>query len=201
MKSSNNITLVILAAGKSSRMNTVKQLLPWKDGTLLSNAIEIGASSEASSVIVVLGAHSEKIKLSIEQSGVVIVENDRWQDGLGSSIACAINYIKNQNIPSDGVLFSLADMPFISVKHLNNLIANFELNSRSIVVTSTAEKSMVPAIFDRCYFEELSQLSGDFGAKEILKKHSKYLKFVTVKSSQIVIDLDTPEEYSQNKSS
>ena len=201
MKSSKNITLVILAAGKSSRMNSVKQLLPWKDGTLLSNAIEIGASSEASSVIVVLGAHSEKIKPSLEQLDIAIVENDRWQDGLGSSIASAINYIKNQNTPSNGVLFSLADMPFISIKHLNNLIANFELSSRSIVVTNTAEKSMVPAIFDHCYFEELSQLTGDFGAKEMFVKHSKYLKLVSVGSSQIVKDLDTPEEYSQNKSS
>ena len=85
-----NIVMVILAAGNSSRMNAVKQLLPWKDGTLLTNAIEVGISSMVSSIIVVLGANSDKIKPSLTSFDILIDDRasiiDNWNTAGGNGI-------------------------------------------------------------------------------------------------------------------
>ncbi|MBG7631334.1 MAG: NTP transferase domain-containing protein, partial [Bacteroidetes bacterium] len=58
MKTEGNIAMLILAAGESKRMNGIKQLLPWKNTTLLGNAIEQGLNSNVNLVYVVLGANS-----------------------------------------------------------------------------------------------------------------------------------------------
>jgi|TARA_B110000046_G_C12816998_1_gene323697 molybdenum cofactor cytidylyltransferase len=196
-----NIVMVILAAGNSSRMNAVKQLLPWKDGTLLTNAIEVGISSMVSSIIVVLGANSDKIKPSLKRLNVTVIENSQWKNGLGTSLAFAVNYMEDNNIYADGVLCCLADMPFVTVKHLHDLIAGFELDNNSIVATSLKESVMVPALFDAFYFKDLVELTGDSGAKELLIKHQNNLIHIEVSSEKVLKDLDTPSDYNFYKKS
>jgi molybdenum cofactor cytidylyltransferase len=56
------IAIIILAAGSSSRMGKIKQLLKFKDNTLLETAIEAATASNGNAVFCVLGAHSEIIK-------------------------------------------------------------------------------------------------------------------------------------------
>ena len=62
MDKKGNIAMVILAAGAATRMQAIKQLLPWKKTTLLGNAIEQGLQSNVDKVYVVLGANASKIK-------------------------------------------------------------------------------------------------------------------------------------------
>ena len=56
MAETENIAVVILAAGESSRMQQSKQLLPWGTSTLLGNAINEALESNSEKVYVVLGA-------------------------------------------------------------------------------------------------------------------------------------------------
>lgn len=50
------IAMLILAAGGSSRMEGIKQLLSWNNSTLLGSAITTGLNSDVKDVFVVLGA-------------------------------------------------------------------------------------------------------------------------------------------------
>ena len=61
MYKSKNITTLIMAAGSSSRMGKPKQLLQWKNVTLIENAISNVLQLSKNKPIVVLGANSEKI--------------------------------------------------------------------------------------------------------------------------------------------
>jgi len=98
MDKKGNIAMVILAAGAASRMQAIKQLLPWKKTTLLGNAIEQGLQSNVDKVYVVLGANASKIKKQILNYPIQIIEHKNWQLGIGSSIACAINYFNENNL-------------------------------------------------------------------------------------------------------
>ena len=105
---------MILAAGSSSRMGQPKQLLPWKDSFLLNHTISVAESIQPFITVVVLGANYERINSKIQHRRVVVFRNLKWKEGLGSSIACGINFIQNAGDPVDGVLIILPDQPLIN---------------------------------------------------------------------------------------
>ena len=185
--------MVILAAGASSRMQAIKQLLPWKKTTLLGNAIEQGLNSNAEEVYVILGANAEIIKDGISNYTVNIIENKNWQQGIGSAIACAINYLKIEQINYDAVLIALADQPLITVAYFNLLIEQYTTNQKRIIASNINNIPSVPAIFDAFYFEELATLNQDKGAKSIIKAASNDVFMVDAAIN--LVDVDTIEVY------
>ncbi|WP_255327342.1 nucleotidyltransferase family protein [Synechocystis sp. PCC 7509] len=80
-KYNQNIGIVILAAGASTRMGTPKQLLPYQERTLLCHSIEVAKSSLCRPIVVVLGAYAQLIKPDISQLSIQIVENLQWSEG------------------------------------------------------------------------------------------------------------------------
>jgi len=195
---SKNIATLIMAAGSSSRMGTPKQLLSWKDTTLIENVMSNVLQLEPSKSIIVLGANSEQITPKIEPHPVEIIHNPDWNNGLGNSIAFGVNYIQN-NYKVDGVLIILADQPLIDTSYLKGMIISFEAGKNQIIATQyDNEKLGVPALFDKYYFEELSAIDGDKGAKSILEKYSDQV--ITTQFETNVFDVDTKEDYKKLKS-
>jgi len=190
---SQNIAVLILAAGASSRMGTPKQLLPWEKTTLIGNAIRIATDSNATGVFVILGANFKKISPAIAKEQAVVLKNPNWKDGLGSSIAYGIGHLMEIDKTLDGVLIMLCDQPLISPEYLNLLLSKFNGKEKRIVATDYGNRAGVPAIFDNAYFSELRQLKDDFGAKKILENHKEVL--IRVDPKGLELDLDTPEEY------
>ncbi|GAA3629252.1 nucleotidyltransferase family protein [Flavivirga jejuensis] len=194
-KDSLNIPIVILAAGASKRMGTIKQLLPWREGnTLLEHSIEMALKTNTNQVFVVLGANYATIKSNIDKLPVTIIKNKDWELGLGKSIACAAEYILNLKQEVDAVLICLADQPFIDPEFLNTLIQNVTINTGQIIASSYKNGvSGVPVIFDKVYLSELSKLKHDNGAKILLKKYAPLVKVFKPEFENI--DLDYKEDY------
>lgn len=189
-----NITLVILAAGASSRMGSPKQLLSWGNVNLITHAINNALGSNVGEVIVVLGANYDIIFQEISHLPVTIVFNNQWEFGLGSSIASAIDYLNNQEEKPNGVLITLADQPLVTSEHINELILNFSPGTNQIIATSYSNRKQgVPVLFDSHYFKTLSQIDGDLGAKSILKENKAFVKSLNLSFRNI--DLDTLEDY------
>ncbi len=189
-----NIPIVILAAGASERMGTAKQLLPWGNHTLLGHSMEMALKLEDNDVYVVLGANFPIIKKEASKFPVTIIENKAWELGLGTSIACAMNYLLGIDSKVDGVLICLADQPFISSNFLNTLLQNFTANKNEIIATSYKDGLHgVPVIFDKKYMKELSMLSSDKGAKIVLEKYNTLVKAIMPNFENI--DIDNREEY------
>ena len=189
-----DITIAILAAGSSSRMGSPKQLLNWGEEKLLNHSIKTASSSNASKVIVVLGANYKLIENEIKDYQVTILNNKDWQKGLGKSIACAAKYVLKSNSKAQGLLVVLADQPLINTSFLNTLIQNFSFNERQIIATFYDKgKKGVPVLFDRSYLEELSNLKDDTGAKQLLENHEFFVK--ALKPPLKNVDLDTKEDY------
>lgn len=186
------IAALILAAGGSSRMGTPKQLLPWKDTTLLGHTIEIIKKLEIQEIAVVVGAQHTKIEASIAHLNVKTILNSNWQAGLGTSIAVGISkLVSNQNL--DGVLIALADQPLINTSHYNTLLTTLKKNKTAVIATAYPKKAGVPAIFPRSYFEQLSALKQDQGATSLLNNLNN--KVISINGKGLTVDLDTPQDY------
>ncbi|MGE5943866.1 MAG: nucleotidyltransferase family protein [Flavobacteriales bacterium] len=189
-----NIAIVILAAGASKRMGQPKQLLQWGDDTLIDHAIKIASKVNPKELIVVLGAHFELIKNEIENSNVTIINNQNWEKGLGTSIACAVEHIENSKFKVDGVLITLCDQPLITSDFLKSIVSKFQSNTNQIIATSYQNgKQGVPALFDKVYLNELITLSDGQGAKDILQKYHTQVEALLPPTENI--DLDTNEDY------
>jgi len=187
------IAILILAAGESKRMHGIKQLLPWKNTTLLGNAIEQAIQSKGNAVYVVLGANADRISPTIADYQVQTIENKNWKNGLGNSIACGVDFVTKNQGSYDAILITLADQPILTADYYNLLIDNYVQNKAKIIASETNNLPSVPAIFDAVYFEKLSQLHQDQGAKEILITAQN--EVYRLPATAILIDIDTQMEY------
>jgi len=189
-----HIAILILAAGQSTRMKEhIKQLLPLQKSTLIGKAIEEATASNAKKVFVVLGAFQEEITENIGLSPDDIIYNPNWEQGMGSSLAAGINHIRSSTTSIRGVLVMLADQPLIDATYLNQLIREWLKDSSKIVTTKYAKRSGVPALFGAPYFDNLSQLDKDFGAKHLIEQHSNFIMSVDAKGKEL--DLDDYQTY------
>lgn len=196
--SKKNIAVLILAAGSSSRMGQPKQLLPWKDTTLLDNILKKVTSSCPMQIIVVLGAYAERIRSEIQEKKPIILMNEKWESGLGSSLACGAKYILEKKETYDGVLVLLGDQPFIDEDFIDTMIATFYDNEKGIVATTYGKKVGVPALFSKDYFDALADLKGDSGAKSMLIAHDNDV--IPISAGNVTLDIDTQQDYERLKS-
>lgn len=187
------IAMIILAAGESKRMDAIKQLLPWKNTTLLGYTIEQGLVSDVDSVFVILGANSKSILNKIDQTDIVIINNQNWQKGMGTSIACAMHYFEKESLKFAAVLITLIDQPLLDAKHYNKLIYSYIKTYKNIISTKIKSKTGVPAIIDYKYFEELSMLDQNFGAKKVIAANLQDV--YSINSYSLNVDIDTKETY------
>ncbi|WP_179343676.1 nucleotidyltransferase family protein [Winogradskyella ursingii] len=183
------IAILILAAGKSSRMGQPKQLLAIDGTNLLGKTIEHALESKANKVTVVLGYKADIIEKEIKNKTVEIIINHDFESGLSSSIVAGIKAIKDV----DAVLITLADQPKVDKIYLNKMISKFTEQSEFVIASNYNGSIGVPAIFSKAYFQQLLMLSGDKGAKQLL--NSKEIKVKTVDASVDLLDIDTLEDY------
>ena len=188
-----NIGLIILAAGKASRMGKPKQLLTYQGSSLISHAVKIGLNSNCRPVIVVLGAYKEQVKPQIDKLPIEIIENSDWETGMSSSIRAGINAINQSNSNLDSVIIALADQPLISEAVFNQLIKEYRDTNNKIIAAAYDDIVGVPALFDKNFFSELMDIEGDRGAKALIRKYRD--EVLTVPVAEAAIDIDTPDDY------
>lgn len=186
------IAAAIMAAGASSRMKAIKQLLPWKKSTLLGHVLGQLKQTDAIDIFVVLGAHNSEILKGVDTNGTTIVYNENWAAGMGTSISKVIQHIEDHGLDYDGLLIATSDQPLLNTAHYNKLI-NSCINKGRIISSFYKDEPGVPAVFDKTYFPELKSLSKDKGAKSIIKKHLDHM--ICMDAPNGAIDLDTKQVY------
>jgi len=184
--------LIVLAAGESARLGQPKQNLVFEDQTLLERAIEAGLKSDCNPVIVVLGAHADRIDISNKNPKLKIIHNPSWKEGMSSSIRAGINEI-NESGSVDSAVIMLCDQPFVTPELLNKLLLKKAETGKPVVACSYQGINGVPALFERSLFGELSTLAGNEGAKKIIMKHKN--EAATIPFEKGSIDIDTSEDY------
>ena len=91
----------------------------------------------------------------------MIVVNDAWSEGMGSSLQAGVNALDSG---VDGCVIVTCDMPAVSPAHLRELMKTGE-----ITASEYAGRRGVPAYFPASTFAALMQLRGDAGARDLLK--------------------------------
>jgi molybdenum cofactor cytidylyltransferase len=185
--------IILLAAGDSSRLGQPKQLLHYKESTLLQIAIDAADEASAKHKLLVLGANSELIKKSIDLKSISLTENPDWKDGMSSSLNVALRQLLKLDPEMDQIITVLSDQPFITSSLINALIATQTSSGKGIVACRYEDTLGVPVLFDKKYFDEILDLDGSMGAKKLIFQYPDDRD--TVYFPEGKIDIDTLEDY------
>ncbi|MCO7225817.1 NTP transferase domain-containing protein [Pleionea sp. CnH1-48] len=177
------LSVVILAAGNSSRLGRPKQLLKYRGLSLIERAC-CQALRITDRVSVVTGASAENIADALQELPVKLIHNTRWQEGMGSSIVTGVS----ADTGSSGMLLMLCDQPLISDDHYVALVQCFNENPQSIIASSYKQVIGVPAIFPARLFTSLQGLSGATGARKIIQENLD--SQISIDCPQAAIDID-----------
>ncbi len=190
---SDKYVIIILAAGRSARLGSPKQLLSYQGKNLLQHTIDIAFESEIGPIIVVLGSGIEDISAKLNTNSLTIIENPYWENGMASSVVCGINAMNNLHPDTEAAILMVCDQPFVSAKLLKDLIKKQKDSGSSIVASSYENIHGTPALFHKEHFNELSALTGDSGARSLIKSYAESIEAIPF--DQGSIDIDTLEDY------
>ncbi|MFM6993684.1 MAG: NTP transferase domain-containing protein, partial [Sediminibacterium sp.] len=118
-----NCSVVIIAAGESKRLGLPKQLLLLDNDSMLNRLIKMVQKAVDFPIYLVLGANAEKIKAQLPNTNLNIVENNEWQEGMGSSIRIGVQTVIDSANKYDGVLILVCDQPYLSEAAIKDLIS------------------------------------------------------------------------------
>jgi molybdenum cofactor cytidylyltransferase len=187
-----NIGIIILAAGSSSRFGDIKQLSLYQDKTFIRHTVTI-AKKVIKKVVVVLGANAEKIKKEIEDSDVVFVFNKDWEEGMSSSIRSGLSAFIGMNPNAEAAIFMVCDQPFVSSALLNELIVKRGQTNRQIIASAYQGTAGTPVLFEKTFFPALLNLKGQSGAKKIIERNND--STIRIPFPLGYVDIDTKEDY------
>ncbi len=196
-KNFKGISIIILAAGSSSRLGQSKQLILVDGKTLLEKSVLAALNSGAEHVVVVLGAQATLHNKAIENLPVKIIINEEWKKGMGNSLKAGLNYVVTKYPETEAVIVMVCDQPFLTSEHLKKLITSFQKNPTEIVASSYNQIKGVPALFSRSMFSQLFQLEDIQGARKVIQFHKGSMQLAEFPKGEI--DLDTPEDLSKFK--
>jgi len=184
---------VVLAAGESVRFGKPKQLLDWK-GQPFARAVAMKAlEAGLSPVVVVVGANSEQVELVVADLNLVVVKNNEWKSGQGSSIRAGINKLTASPASPGGAIFLLADQPQITTSIIRALVEKHAEGLYPIVAPLVLDQRANPVLFDRVTFADLLEIQGDVGGRAIFHKHR--VEYLPWHDDRMLLDVDTPEHY------
>jgi molybdenum cofactor cytidylyltransferase len=180
------VGIVILAAGGSTRFGSPKQLFEYQGQSLIRRAAMSAISCDSGPVIV--STRAETIEPELSGLHVIPVFNPRWPTGMASSLTSGLEYLTGSQNEIDAVIFMLCDQPLIDGEKLFKLIHSYEETGCPIVASEYSGTLGVPALFDRSMFDELMRLTGDEGAKSVIKNHLDQVARVPMPEAAFDID-------------
>lgn len=170
---------VVLAAGGSRRLGRPKQTVVLGGEMLVERAVRMAIEAGMEPVFVVVRPGAAFVG-AVAAMGVVVRENELAEEGMASSIRCGVKAA----VGVEGLVVMTCDQVGVTAGHLQSL---YEVSDRR---TGSAYSGRVgiPAYFPAADFAELLRLTGDTGARELLRSAA------TVECEELALDVDTEDD-------
>jgi molybdenum cofactor cytidylyltransferase len=182
--------IVLLAAGEGSRYGGIKQLADI-DGEPMLRRVARAVLETALPVVVVTGAHAQKVESVIDDLPLHIVRCGDWQLGMGQSLATGVRFLITRFPYASAVLICLADQPLLSSASLQPLLQRHAQAPQRLLATERNGIYGPPVLFPRDCFVPLMTQSGPRGARAVLESQAMRVEAF---ASEETMDIDTPED-------
>ncbi|MCL4484377.1 MAG: NTP transferase domain-containing protein [Bacteroidetes bacterium] len=191
-RSKKQVTAIVLAAGKSTRMGQQKLLMPFEGKSMVAAVVTKIAGSAASRIIVVTGSDRNKMEGELKAYPVSFANNERYDEGMLTSVQAGVAAAGPE---ADGHLILLGDQPMVSEAVINRLIAVFQKTGKGLVVPAFKGKRGHPVLIASRYKDEIRKINPDTGLRELFLNHPDDILEIEFESEAVLKDIDTPEDY------
>jgi molybdenum cofactor cytidylyltransferase len=182
--------IVLLAAGESRRYGSIKQLVEI-DGQPMVRRVARTVLAQGIPVIVVTGAHAERVEAVLDDLPLQIIRHSDWQHGMGSSLAAGIRCVETSFAQASAAILCLADQPLLGAALLQTMLERHKQAPGRLLVTEQHGISGPPVLFPRDCFAALTVLSGSRGAYALIEQEAARVeRFATADGD----DVDTPQD-------
>lgn len=182
---------VVLAAGRSTRLGQPKQLLPYHSHPLLHWVVAAMTTSRVDLTIVVLGHEAARVQQEVDLTGARIVLNERYAEGLSTSLQAGLAALEGQVAAA---VIAVGDQPLLGTELIDALIAAHTALGASIVAADYGDHQGTPMLLHRSMWPLAQGISGDQGARALLRGHCGEIATVHV-APDAGADVDTWEDY------
>ncbi len=186
------VAAVVLAAGLSSRMAPANKLLVTDANgvSMVARVVDAALASRAAPVFVVVGHQAAQVRASLAGRDVTFVHAADYATGMAASLRAGIAALPPA---ACAALICLGDMPLVGAHLLDRLIETYDPDEgRLIVVPTAGGKRGNPVLWDRRFFADMAQLTGDTGARSLLRTHGEAVFEVETGDEGVLTDYDTP---------
>ena len=180
---------LVLGAGGSKRLGRPKQLLPYRDGTLLGHVVGVARDCSFDQLVVAIGGAADDVRAHVDLSGAEVVVNDAYGEGCSSSIAAALAAVDPR---ADVLVLMLGDQPGVTLETVGALLAG--RGDAALAVCRYDDGRGHPIAFARSLFGDLASLHGDKGVWKLLDRRAADVVDVPV-PGRVPLDVDTWDDY------
>lgn len=185
---------ILLAAGFSRRFGAADKLLQiLPDGRPIAVAAAENLIKAIPLTIAVLRPENTALANLLENAGLKIVFCSSQETEMADSLSAAVRYSAQFSESSVGFVIALADMPYIKPDTIE-AIAHATNAGAAIVAPVYQGKRGHPVGFCAKFRNELEQLTGDEGARAILKRHADQIELLECNDPGVLADIDTPQD-------
>ncbi len=186
------ISLIVLAAGKSTRFGSNKLLSKVQNETMIEHVVKEATLSKANEVVVVVGHDADGIIKCLRSLQCRIIFNPAFEEGQSSSVVTGVRTVKEY---AKAAMILPGDMAFIKVDQINKVIDRYNSTMSNIVVATHEGRMGHPILFRSELFDEILRIKEEtFGLKEVVNIHKAQIELVEVKSPEVLMDVDIPED-------
>ncbi len=190
------LSLIVLAAGKSTRMRGRNKLLAKIDGKpMIRKVVEAALNSKVDEVIVVLGWEAKKISEVLADLPCRLVVNKDYGRGQSSSVKAGLREVGDA---TRAILVLPGDMAKMNSPSINVVVEEYNHTKMPIIVAAHKGRLGHPILLTKDLFSEVEQIDEEtFGLKAVVKRHESEMRLVETGSESVLRDVDTPEDLKQ----
>jgi molybdenum cofactor cytidylyltransferase len=187
------IAALVLGAGRSRRMAPHNKLLVTdKTGKpMIARVVDNVLSSNARPILVVTGHQAEQVEHALGGRPVRYVHAPDYAEGLSASLKAGIAAVPPE---CSAAVVCLGDMPLVTGRMIDRLLSMYDPEEGRLIVLPTFRgKQGNPMLWDKRFFAEILQISGDSGARFLVGKHTESVCEVEMADDAVLRDFDTTE--------
>lgn len=180
---------LLLAAGASSRFGSDKLTHPLPSGEPMVACSARALADATDTCVALIRSGRPALQAALAGTGVTVLEVEGAEAGMGATLAAGVR----RTSQAGGWVIALGDMPAIHPGTLAAVVQALR-DGASIVAPYHGGQRGHPVGFSRTWFEALTALAGDAGARDLLRTHSGHLTRIDVDDPGCVLDVDTPDD-------
>jgi len=192
MIAGNDITALILCAGRSSRMGDLKPLLPLGKDNFIERSINLFRRVDIKDILMVLGHEAQRIITFLDGLNVRWVLNDNYDHGMFSSVQTGVRKLDEN---SRAFFLHPADIPFVYAETLQSLMQSFEAGKTDVCRPCYLGRPGHPPLISTALTGAISEFDGVGGMRAVLARHREKTLDIDCHDPGILMDIDTPEDY------